>query len=326
MKMVDERSPRLRAWPLMLLAACGSVFESTRPVISTAAAQPSIVSAGERDQPKPQAASPASPPPSEPVMSGLRCDRGVSEDVSLPLPRCPAEMSNIGDYCVDRWEAHVVVRDGDEQRRHPHYLQLAEGVVYEARSAPGMFPQGYINRVQSQAACEAADKRLCTWIEWRRACQGTNWRRFPYGNAYRADTCNHVKVHLFGRLFGHDARRWTQDNFNHPRLNQEPGFLARTGAYDECVSPDDTYDMVGNLHEWVIDRVTVSFMKRLAKEGVYREKQPWRAGNGMFLGGFYSTRGQHGPGCHFTTAAHGPSYNDYSTGFRCCRDARPREQ
>ena len=52
-----------------------------------------------------------------------------------------------------------------------------------------------------------------------------------------------------------------------------------------------------------------------------RMPQPYRLGDGMLLGGFFSTGHQHGPGCYYTTVAHLPSYHDYSTGFRCCADA-----
>jgi len=44
-------------------------------------------------------------------------------------------------------------------------------------------------------------------------------------------------------------------------------------------------------------------------------------GNGVFMGGFYSTSNQQGQGCGYITIAHGPRYHDYSTGFRCCADA-----
>lgn len=254
--------------------------------------------------------------------SDVMCADGVSEDIDeAPLP-CPSEMAHIGRYCIDRWEAHLITRNAEGRfKAHPHYERPVVGVRYEARSAPGMFPQGYISRVESKAACEASGKRLCTWLEWRRACQGRRWLRFPYGNSLEPGACNHLKEHLLARFFGHDPQLWKNEHFDDPRLNQEPGFLARTGAHPKCISPDGTRDQVGNLHEWVSDQVSVSFMQRIAEEGVHREKQPWRPGNGMFLGGFYSTQAEHGPGCHYTTAAHGPSYHDYSTGFRCCRDA-----
>jgi len=53
--------------------------------------------------------------------------------------------------------------------------------------------------------------------------------------------------------------------------------------------------MVGNLHEWTADP------------------------NGSFKGGYYMDTHKNGDGCFYTTTAHGPSYHDYSTGFRCCK-------
>ena len=79
--------------------------------------------------------------------------------------------------------------------------------------------------------------------------------------------------------------------------------------------------MVGNLHEWVKDTVTDELVEQMEAESVERRKQPWRSGNGVFLGGFFSTSAEHGPGCTFTTIAHEPAYHDYSIGFRCCKAA-----
>ena len=65
-------------------------------------------------------------------------------------------------------------------------------------------------------------------------------------------------------------------------------------------------------------------LRALDAEGVHRQFQYVQVGNGVFMGGFYSTRGELGPGCSFTTVAHDAHYHDYSTGFRCCRDAEPQ--
>jgi hypothetical protein len=78
---------------------------------------------------------------------------------------------------------------------------------------------------------------------------------------------------------------------------------------------------VGNLHEWVSDTVDAEFVEKLEAEDVERKSQPWKEGNGVFMGGFFSTADQHGPGCTFTTIAHEPRYHDYSVGFRCCAAA-----
>jgi len=129
------------------------------------------------------------------------------------------------------------------------------------------------------------------------------------------------KPHLLPRLFGSDSRLWKYKEFNSPALLAEPGHLGRAGEYSQCVGEAGIYDLVGNLHEWVTGTVTDDFMALLEQDEVERDKQPWTVGNGIFVGGFFSTTNEHGPGCLFTTVAHEPRYHDYSTGFRCCKDA-----
>ena len=56
--------------------------------------------------------------------------------------------------------------------------------------------------------------------------------------------------------------------------------------------------MMGNVHEWTADPA------------------------GTFRGGYYVDTVENGNGCLYATTAHDTSYSDYSTGFRCCADAR----
>ena len=102
----------------------------------------------------------------------------------------------------------------------------------------------------------------------------------------------------------------------------EPGFLAKTGSYDRCVSAHGVYDLVGNLHEWISDRVDHSLPQKILLHEDIGASIPENIGKGIFMGGFYSTTDQHGPGCRFVTPGHGPRYHDYTTGFRCCADAK----
>ncbi|MFO0660792.1 MAG: SUMF1/EgtB/PvdO family nonheme iron enzyme [Polyangiaceae bacterium] len=236
-----------------------------------------------------------------------------------PPPECPDDMVKVGAFCVDRYEAHLIaVRDGQESP-WPHFQRPESGTTYLARSASGVFPQAYISRVESAAACKNAGKRLCSLAEWSRACQGPRGSTYPYGGrSAKKGKCNSGKGHLMTQFFGADSHRWKYESFNDPKLDQEPGFLARSGEYDGCTTGEGTFDMVGNLHEWVADAVSEEFGERIANDE-NRKKQPWHVGNGMFLGGFFSTTSEHGAGCTFTTIAHEPTYHDYSTGFRCCK-------
>jgi hypothetical protein len=205
-----------------------------------------------------------------------------------------------GRVCIDRWEAALVEigLDGGERPWSPY--QSVEGHRVRAVSRPGVVPQGYISGAQAGAACREAGKRLCRRDEWLAGCQGPARRIYPYGNAFMAGVCNvgrrpHPLVEFYGR---NDPTIYSYANMNNPGINQLPNSLARTGQYDRCVSDWGLFDMYGNLHEWVAEI------------------------DGTFKGGFYADTDTNGPGCLYTTTAHGYTYHDYSTGFRCCADPR----
>ncbi|MCL2776770.1 MAG: formylglycine-generating enzyme family protein [Polyangiaceae bacterium] len=115
------------------------------------------------------------------------------------------------------------------------------------------------------------------------------------------DTRKPVKAaKLSVRPLSVDPSVWA--HLNDPALGQVEGALARTGEHDECISGYGVYDMVGNIHEWVATDPRLLY--------------------GTFAGGYYLDTTQNGPGCRYKTRAHGHDYHDYSTGFRCCADAR----
>jgi len=206
---------------------------------------------------------------------------------------CPGDMVFIDDvagpYCIDRYEAHL--------QGHDPYQMVTSSTVAPAANAAGAVPQGYISGEHAAQACDAAGKRLCTSDEWLRACEGPTGNVYPYGDTYDADACNDsYSGHPIVDVFGSNAS-WTHDELNDPQLNQLPDSLAASGDYAECVSDEGVYDMHGNLHEWVDDP------------------------SGTFRGGFYVDASINGTGCGYRTTAHSFTYQDYSTGFRCCADA-----
>ncbi|HEX6765038.1 MAG TPA: SUMF1/EgtB/PvdO family nonheme iron enzyme [Polyangiaceae bacterium] len=233
---------------------------------------------------------------------------------------CPGEMTLVGDACVDRYEAHLVrKKDDGTLAPHPPYLRPSPG-VFVAKSEPGVRPQAYISRIEAESACDNAGKRLCSVTEWYRACRGADDTTYPYGAGFVAGRCNVGKPHLLSILHGSDPKAWLYDeHFNDPELDQRPGFLANTGEFAGCVSSYGVYDLVGNLHEWVSDRVDTSLATKLPLTEGIRGRLRANTGKGIFMGGFFSTTNQHGNGCNFVTMAHEPKYHDYSTGFRCCK-------
>jgi hypothetical protein len=305
----------------LIFAACGGGGSGAPSGATTTSASPSSGAAGTLAPPD---AGTDAEPSDAGDDAGDAGDAGDGGDLDggVPEPTCPDDMIRPGRYyCVDRYEAHLVILGPDGAiTPHPHYEVPEPDVTYWARSEKDVYPQGYISRTVAQAACKASGKRLCSREEWMRACKGPKGWTFPYGNKRKPDRCNSSKPHLLQAFFGSNPHKWDyNDAFNNPKLDQEPGYLALTGFFQDCVTPEGAYDMVGNLHEWVSDTVGDDIQDILAKDKVDRNDQPWHAGNGIFMGGFFSTTDQHGPGCTFTTIAHEPKYHDYSTGFRCCK-------
>ena len=320
------RSLHLAALAALALAACNEQRVAEPAPNATMPPSPPPASA-------PPAAAPASAAAVSSAGEACPADAGASavdasaDDAGADAgawtdPGCPEGMARAGSSCIDRWEAHLVKRGpaGEIISLAPFDRPAAEG-GYEARSEPGVFPQAYISRVESARACKGAGKRLCSMKEWRRACRGKRGSLYPYGNHWQARKCNSDRPHLLSLRFGPDARRWRYEDFNDPTLDQEPGFLEKTGAFNQCGGDHGAYDLVGNLHEWVSDTVDDALIEAMEAEEVTRNHQPSRTGNGVFLGGFFSTHQELGPGCQFTTVAHEPTYHDYSTGFRCCASA-----
>ena len=220
-----------------------------------------------------------------------------------PLPMnglCPPDMASIDDkFCVDKYEASLVeIMPTGEERAWP-YFQPVEGHVVRAVSEKGVYPQGYISEKQAIEACGRSGKRLCKPVEWKTACKGPDPKKFGYANERSAGTCNDNGRSPVGSFFPTDVadgKAWTWDKMNDARLNQMAGGLAETGSHESCTNEYGVYDMVGNLHEWVLDPA------------------------GTFQGGYYLDVTQNGDGCGYRTDAHEAWYHDYSTGFRCCAD------
>jgi len=208
---------------------------------------------------------------------------------------CPAGMSHVDTFCVDRFEAALVETVGGSEQPWSPYFDPT-GHTVRAVSMRGAVPQAYISQLDASAACAASNKRLCTDTEWLRACQGPAMTTYPYGNTREPGVCNDARAeHPAIELYG-TTDSWIYSHLDSPCLNQEAAGLDRTGAETGCVTAEGAYDMMGNVHEWTADPA------------------------GTFRGGYYVDTVENGNGCLYATTAHDVNYRDYSTGFRCCAD------
>ncbi len=211
-------------------------------------------------------------------------------------PGCRPEMARVANFCIDKWEVHLVERNGE---RHPENKSPTRNIKnLKAVSAPDVYPQGHMSQIVARQACKNAGKRLCTDKEWLRACSGAEKRKFPYGNEKDLTLCNVNKrnPYILDKLFPdipHMKRSGRE--FNHPDVLLEPGYLSTTGAYPRCVTPEGVFDMDGNLSEWVDET---------------------KGKNGTFRSDAFSGAGK--SGCTRKVTGHLQEYLDYSLTARCC--------
>ncbi len=103
----------------------------------------------------------------------LGCGNENEPAMRAVLPPCPERMAQLGEYCIDRYEARIV-----------------EGSAEPARDE---MPSIGVTFYEADRACHEAGFRLCTGDEWTLACAGSEARRVPYAAAWAAHICNSVQ-------------------------------------------------------------------------------------------------------------------------------------
>src|SRR5579871_3770805 len=127
---------------------------------------------------------------------------------------CPADMAEVADYCIDRFEAP------NEEGARPLVAQLAR---------------------DGERWCAERGKRLCTEAEWVRACEGPEGWLYPYGNEYRPGACNDDKE--WRNPDWRKIARYPSPEGRHEveRLDQADA----SGSRSACVSAEGVFDLTG---------------------------------------------------------------------------------
>jgi hypothetical protein len=90
---------------------------------------------------------------------------------------------------------------------------------------PNAIPTSNVSRDEAEQLCVSKGKRLCTELEWERACKGPENATYEYGDAYRKDVCG------TGVVPEQAARR-------------------PTGEHAQCKSGFGVSEMHGGVFEW----------------------------------------------------------------------------
>jgi formylglycine-generating enzyme required for sulfatase activity len=220
----------------------------------------------------------------------------------VPIPSLLGTWIDQYESCVEvlvgnnTWEIHPFNYPVDDLDNYNVTYRAAPPLAGDNVSVVKVAPQAYISQAQSEKACKAAGKVLCSLAQYMAAC--SNNTTYPYGNEYRAGYCNEGHPNPIVTVFGPNAT-WNLTEMNDPILDTLPHTLVPGGTYAKCTNAvTKTFDMSGNLDEWVADRTAES--------------------HGIFKGGYFVDANINGRGCLYETTAHAPTYHDYSLGFRCC--------
>ena len=220
----------------------------------------------------------------------------VSCATILPAtPTCPTDMVLIaaGTAEIGADDRNDVMALPPQRVEHPAYCIDR----YEYPNVAGQVPRATVTWDDANQSCLSGSKRLCSEVEWERACRGADGKRYSYGDAYDPAVCN------------------TPITGSGPGPGRPP--VAASGAFPKCRSDEGVFDLNGNLSEWVADPWDGE-PERFNRTATV-DPEHWRAlrGGTMWARTFYGQEclSRHG---HIRTAR---SLSD--DGFRCCADPKP---
>jgi len=238
------------------------------------------------------------------------------------------EMVKVGDFWIDRYEMSLWetpecggalfgqsttdAHDSGFGRNGSDVQKLLYGC-----SVGSIGPSRWLTWFQSQRACEASGKHLCSNAEWQVAAYGTP---DPHSSDPGGDleACN-----IWPDSKPKDAT-WAIAKAT-----------IMTGTASACISHVGAYDMVGNLWEWTSDwwgQGPDNINGAQAPNGEFYGDGYWNLVNALQNGSYspespaFSSAALRGgnwyredlAGVYSIYLAHGPSYWTYSVGARCC--------
>ncbi|MFH0939123.1 MAG: protein kinase [Planctomycetota bacterium] len=125
-------------------------------------------------------------------------------------------------------ENMVIIPEGQSRLPQQDWEKLSSFAIdrFEYPNQAGFLPLTDATPIEARSLCEKQGKKVCSSLQWVRACMGDNGRPFPYGKLYVSGIC---------------AAGFDIDVQKQPPVS---------GLYSRCRTPEGVYDMSGNVAEW----------------------------------------------------------------------------
>lgn len=235
----------------------------------------------------------APPPPPEPKVETPteipEVDELPVETTTAPVPPppegCPSNMVTIesGSFMMgsnDSERNDLVEQPAKKQSVEKYCIDR-----YEYPNQKGATPTRSVSLSEAKQLCENNGKRLCSEVEWERACKGSwslmNNQQYSFGSQWVKGICNTK-----------DYNSMMEDRTND---------LANSGDFAECTTPDGVHDLNGNVQEWT------------SSKGHFQNDE----GKYIIKGGSYQTP-KFQSRCSFFRED-SPILRQADVGFRCCK-------
>jgi sulfatase modifying factor 1 len=269
----------------------------------------------------------------------------ASATASLPEPvpptACPEDMVLIdGDYCTNlevKCKSSHYAKANKKTICH-EFVQPTKCIGnkvkkrycidrYEFPNKKGQNPEVMNDFPHAQKKCAALGKRVCTETEWTMACEGPEYKPYPYGYKRDPSKCNGDKPYKFpskqenGLLLTHSK--------NEEKAAAEIKRLwdgVPSGSQPDCVSDYGVFDMPGNADELAAsegNKVQYGSMKMTG--GKIETLRAADKFDNVTTGGPWvdGVRNQ----CRPKIYTHNEGFSYYYLSFRCCAetDGKPTD-
>lgn len=147
--------------------------------------------------------------------------------VLVPVPNRPGVWIAAFEVVVSQNPDCSGARYGESSDDYPVEwpTEATESMDLYACSLPGVVPSGYLSWYRADRACRAQGMRLCNSLEYQFGCDNGQGNLYPYGVIFVPGMCNDFL--------------------------EGPGHALPTGSLSECTADGSTFDMSGNLSEWL---------------------------------------------------------------------------